>query len=132
LEARWVLDHDVGGPAFAPHIGMEVGGEEARRVGAVHHHLRIRPQIEVLPVEEALAHPRAVRAIVEARGVAIGGDGDGAVLAVIGDVPPVQGAAGPVQIVRQRVAIGVVSAGCPAASEPFNQVSLVQFILGDI
>jgi hypothetical protein len=81
-----VLDHDVGGTAFAPHIGMEVGGEEARRVGAVHRDLRIGPQIEVLPVEEALAHPRPIRPIVEARRVAVGGDGDGAVLAVIDDV----------------------------------------------
>jgi hypothetical protein len=81
-----VLDHDVGGPALPPDVSVEIGGEEARRVGAVHCDLGIRPQIEVLPVEETLAHPRAIRPIVEAGGVAVGGDGDGAILAVIGDV----------------------------------------------
>ena len=72
-----VLDHDVGGPALPPHIGMEIGGEEARRIGAVHRDLGIGPQIEALPVEEALAHPRPIRPIIETRGVAVGGDGDG-------------------------------------------------------
>jgi hypothetical protein len=40
-----VLDHDVGGPALTPDVGMEIGGEEARRVGAAHRDLGIRPQI---------------------------------------------------------------------------------------
>jgi hypothetical protein len=102
-----ILDHDVRGLALAPDVGMEVGGEEARRIGGVDQQLGIRAHVEALLVEEALSHPRAVRAIVEARGVAIGGDGDRAVLPVIGDVPARDGA-GPVRIIGERVAIGVI------------------------
>ena len=105
-----VLDHDVRRPALPPYVGMEIGGDEPPRVGAVHHDLGIDPQIEELPVEDALARPRPIRPIIEARRVAVGGDGDGPVLPVIGDLPPVYGA-GPVRIVGQRIAIGVVSDG---------------------
>jgi hypothetical protein len=105
-----ILDHDVGGLALTPDVGMEVGGEEPCRIGAVHQQLSVRPHVEALLVEEGLAHPRAVRAVVEAGGVAIRGDGDRAVLAVIGDLPPGD-RAGPVRVVGERVAIGVIGDG---------------------
>jgi hypothetical protein len=71
-----ILDHDVRGLVLAPDVGMEVGGEEARSAGGVDQQLGIRTHVEALLAEEALSHPRAVRAIVEARGVAIGVIGD--------------------------------------------------------
>jgi hypothetical protein len=84
----------------AEHPGPDSKSIWRKSLGAGHH-------VEALLVEEGLAHPRAVRPVIEARGVAVGGDGDRAVLAVIGDLPPGDGAS-PVRIVGQRVAIGVI------------------------
>jgi hypothetical protein len=65
----------------------------------------------VLRAEEVLARPGAIRPIVEAGHVAKGGDGDGPVLAVIGDGAALQRPR-PVRVIAQRVAIGVVGDGC--------------------
>ena len=109
-----VLHQIFGGGPDAPHIRVQIAGGETCGVCGIHLELGVISQIPGdAAVEAVFDGPCPIRTIGKARGVAIGGDGDGTVFKVIGEGAGVFRACA-VPVVDQRVAVVVIANRLPA------------------
>ena len=102
------LDHEVSCQAFAFHIRVEIGGEQACGVGAIDQNFSLRAQVEIIAAVKALGGALAVCAIAHFCVVGVLGDGQRPVLAVIGKASG-EKRAWAIDVVAGGIAIGIVS-----------------------
>ncbi len=97
------------------HIGMEIARQHARRIGRIKADLAIAVEVPADGGRRriALANALAIRPIVKVHSPAIGGDGRGPVLAIVGEGPGLDRPR-PVGVVIRGVAIGVIGDTHPA------------------
>jgi hypothetical protein len=93
--------------ALALDIAPQKAGEQACGVGGVDQQL-FAGKIARAGGTEALRCPRAIRAVRERTDIAVLGDAERTVLAVIAEGPGLQ-RPGPVHVIAQRIAIGIVT-----------------------
>ena len=105
---QMILQQKIRGQAFAFDIRVEIGGEQACGVGAVDQNLSLRAQVEIIAAVKALGGALTIRAIAHFCAVAVLGDGQRPVLAVIGKASG-EKRAWAIHVIAGGIAICIVS-----------------------